>query len=161
MKMWSQSASGHTEHSGCVLGTDHINFTPIPLVLASELRAPGFDQTTRAITCKGPEGPLTVSSSISFGRRGFSQQMNAPFRLIFLVSPCILPLFVIPETDHLTCVLGYSRFSFSILAPQGITSTRRFVDIKITLCFYNKNSINLIGALGRFKKQKSCHISRN
>ena len=159
--MWSQSASGHTEHSGCVLGTDHINFTPTPLVLAPAWCAPGFDQTTRATTCKGPEGPSTVSSSISSGRRKFSQQMNAPFRLIFLVSPCILPLFVIPETDHLTWALGYSRFSFSILAPQGVPFARRFVDIKLTLCFYNKNSINFIGDLGQFKKQKSCHISRN
>jgi hypothetical protein len=127
--------------------------------LASQARI--FDQTTRAMTCMGPEGPLTVNSSISSGRKTFSQQMNAPFRLIFWVSPCIMPLFVIPETDHLTSVLGYIRFSLSIVAPQGVPSNARFIDMEITLCYYNKNFIKFFGSSIKLKKQKSCHISRN
>jgi hypothetical protein len=138
-----------------------MNFTPIPLVFALASQAHRSDQTTRAITCMGPEGPLTVNSIISSGGKTSSQQMNAPFRLIFWVSPCIMPLFVIPETDHLTSVLGYIRFSLSIVAPQGVPSTARFVDAEINICFYDKSFIKFFGSSTKLKKQNSCQFSRN
>jgi hypothetical protein len=128
-----------------------MNFTPIPLVFALASQAQRSDQTTRAITCMGPAGPLTVNSIISSGGKTFSQQMNAPFRLIFWVSPCIMPLFVIPETDHLTSVLGYIRFSLSIVAPQGVVFAARFVKVEINICFYDNSFIKFCGCLPKLK----------
>ena len=159
--MCSQPAPVHITSSDSDLGKDHMNFTPMPVVFALALQGSRFDQTTRAMTCMGPEGPLTVNRSVSFGGKTFSQQMNAPFRLTFWVSPCIMPLFVIPETDHLTWVLGYIRFSLSIVAPQGVPSSARFVDMEINLCFYNKRFIEFFVSSTELKKQNSCQISRN
>jgi len=98
-------------HSDSVLGSAHMNLTPIALGLFCSSQAQQFDQTTCAMTCMWPEGPLTVNNNKSFGHNVLSKQTNAPLRLIFLVSPSIMPLAVIAETGHLISALGYMRFS--------------------------------------------------
>lgn len=111
MKMWSQLALLHNKHSDSVLGSDHMNLTPMPLGLVSPSQAQIFDQTTCATTCIEPEGPFSVSKSVSLGHSAFSTQMNAPLRLIFLVSPRIFPAADIADTGHVSSPLGYMRLS--------------------------------------------------
>jgi hypothetical protein len=54
---------------------------------------------------------FSVSKSVSLGHSAFSTQMNAPLRLIFLVSPRIVPAADIADTGHVSSALGYMRFS--------------------------------------------------
>ena len=118
MKIWSQLAFLHHRHSNSVLGSDHMNLTPMPLGLVAPSQAQIFDQTTFATTCIEPEGPLSVNKSVSLGHSALSTQMNAPLRLIFLVSPSIVPAADITDTGHLSSVRGYMRFSsVTILTP--------------------------------------------
>ena len=107
----SQLAFLHKRHSSSVLGSDHMNLTPIPLGLVAPSQAQIFDQTTCATTCIEPEGPSSVSKSVSLGHSAFPTQMNAPLRLTFLVSPSIVPAADIADTGHVSSALGYMRFS--------------------------------------------------
>ena len=107
----SQLAFLHNRHSNSVLGSDHMNLTPMPLGLVAPSQAQIFDQTTCATTCIEPEGPFSVSKSVSLGHSAFLTQMNAPLRLIFLVSPRIVPAADIADTGHVSLALGYMRFS--------------------------------------------------
>jgi hypothetical protein len=118
IKMWSQLASLQIMDSDSVLGSDHMNLTPIPLGLFCSSQAQQFDQTTWATTCMEPEGPLTVNNNKSFGHNVLSIQMNAPLRLMFLVSPRIAPAADIADICHLSSALRYMRFSsVTVLSP--------------------------------------------
>jgi hypothetical protein len=89
-----------------VLGKDQMKLTPIPYGIFSSSRERTFDLTTWPMTWMKPEGPVIVKRHLSFGQRGWVEQMNAPTMLMFLVSPRIVPSVVIAATGHSSCDLG-------------------------------------------------------